>query len=66
MKEFEYWKKRDPLKILNKKILSKFPYASKILRNLEKKLDKEINKAFVFAQNSKFPAKKTAYEKVYK
>ena len=66
LKEVKNWKKRDPLKILNKKILSQFPYASKILRNLEKKLDKEINKAFVYAQNSKFPAKKTAYEKVYK
>jgi len=54
--ELKYWMKKCPLKNIRKK-LNKY-FSKKKINFYEKKIDKEIEEAFVFAKKSKFPSKK--------
>lgn len=62
VKEFEKWKKKDPILKLKKKIKRKFHNS---LEKIEKEVNKEIMKAFDFAEKSPFPNEQHAYEGVY-
>ena len=61
-KEFDLWIKKDPLLKIKKRLsfLSK-----KKIGHLEKKIKKEIDTAFKYAESSKFPNRKDAYKGVY-
>jgi TPP-dependent pyruvate/acetoin dehydrogenase alpha subunit len=53
-KEIDYWKRRDPLVSINKFLLKKRINKLQVNKiNLEVK--SKIKKAFIFAENSKFP-----------
>ena len=64
-KEFQYWKSKDPLNIMSKKIIkinkNKINY-----NDIKINIEKEINSAFKFAENSPKPKRKFAYSGVYK
>ena len=60
--EIEFWKKKDPVLLLKKK-LGKF-YKKK-LDLLNFKIHKEINSAFKFAERSPWPSYRSAYKDVY-
>lgn len=55
--ELNFWKKKDPVIILREKT-SKLIGDNKI-NLIEKKIDKEINAAFIFAEESSLPKKST-------
>tara|TARA_B100000989_G_C19528998_1_gene468570 strand:+ start:2445 stop:3401 length:957 start_codon:yes stop_codon:yes gene_type:complete len=61
-KEILFWKKKDPLKIIEKN-LGKI--SSQYRLKIENKINSEINKAFKFAENSPFPNKKEYLQGVY-
>jgi len=50
--EFDFWKKKDPIKILKQYLKKDFSH-----EKIEKKIKNEINNAFNFALRSKFPSK---------
>ena len=61
-KEFLSWKKKEPIKKLTKKFNKKF------LNKLDKinfETQKEIEKAFNFAEKSPFPLRSDAYKGIY-
>ena len=65
-KELLYWKKNDPISILenfltNKKILNK-----KSITNMKKLINKKIDLAFNYAERSPFPDQKDLYNYLYK
>ena len=64
-KEFQYWKSKDPLSNMIKKIMkinkNKINY-----NDIKLNIEKEINSAFKFAENSPKPNRKFAYSGVYK
>ena len=61
-KDFDNWKKKDPIIKLRKKISKKF-YPT--LKNIEQEVDKEIINAFNFAEKSPFPKESEAYKGTY-
>ena len=61
-KEFEKWRRKDPIINLRKKILKKF---IKDLKNIEDEVNSEIINAFNFAERSPFPKALDAYKGVY-
>jgi len=61
-KEFQKWKNKDPIKKLAKKLKNKFLQKR---NKIHLEVKKEINNAFEYAEKSKFPEPKTAYEGVY-
>ena len=54
-KELEYWKNRCPIKLLISKIIEKNPDDREIVKNMQKKVNIEVEEAFTFAKNSSFP-----------
>lgn len=58
--EFQFWKKKDPLKKIESEIIDK-----KFLKKIKSKINEEIKIAFDFAEKSKFPSEKEAYKGVY-
>ena len=61
-KDFNKWIKKDPLKKIKKHL---YLIKKKEIVIIENKIKSEIYKAFQFAEKSKFPNPKTAYEGVY-
>jgi TPP-dependent pyruvate/acetoin dehydrogenase alpha subunit len=61
-KEYNYWKKKDPIESFKKK-LSKRQLL--IIQKFENKVNEEVRKAFLFAERSKFPKKSLALTNVY-
>jgi len=61
--EIKYWLNKDCLKKIKKKIVRK--YNEKLLSNLERSINKEINLAFQFAKRSKFPKNTDSKKKLY-
>ncbi len=59
-KEFLKWKKRDPLKLIEDKILDK-----DLITKIKNKINLEIIDAFEFAENSPYPERFEAHEGVY-
>jgi TPP-dependent pyruvate/acetoin dehydrogenase alpha subunit len=62
-KEFEKWKKKDKLLSIRSKLVNKL--SSKKIEKIEKNIDNEIDKAFIFAEKSKFPSDKNLQNEVY-
>ena len=63
-KEFETWKKKDP--ILNfEKYLIKSGFKKEEILNIEKKLRLEIDNAFKYAEKSKFPKPQYAFQDLF-
>ena len=61
-KEFEKWKRKEPITRLRKKIKQKF---HNDLKNIEGEVNKEIISAFNFAEKSPFPNISDAYKGIY-
>lgn len=62
-KEFQFWKKKDALIKLRYRLIKNF--SLKKIEKIEKSIISEINKAFEFAENSKFPSDKSLLKDVY-
>ena len=54
-KEINFWKKRDPLISINK-FLSKKKFNKNLINKIHIDIKSKIKKAFLFAENSKFPS----------
>ena len=61
-KEFQKWKKREPIKRVKKLINSKF---SKQINKIHKDINREVTKSFDFAEKSPFPKQSEAFKGVY-
>ena len=64
-REFQKWKKRDPIIFANK-LVQEFGVHEKEKIYLKKKIRKQINSAFNFAKKSKFPNKSELFKDIYK
>jgi len=65
IKEFQEWKKRDPIKKLEKYILKKGIIKKGDVEDFIHKCAEEIKIAFAFAQKSPFPEKHFLFEHIY-
>jgi pyruvate dehydrogenase E1 component alpha subunit len=63
--EVEEWKKRDPLKLYQTKLLERKVCSEKDLYDIDQKIEKEIEEAVKFAQSSPDPKPEDALEDVY-
>ena len=63
--EMEEWKKRDPIKLYRTKLLAMEVCCEKDLEAIDRKVEKEIEEAVEFAQNSPDPNPEEALEDVY-
>jgi pyruvate dehydrogenase E1 component alpha subunit len=61
----KYWMKKDPVVIAQKELLEKNLLSINDINLFRKKIEKECNTAFNFAENSPFPLKKDLYNKLY-
>ena len=61
-KEINFWKKRDPILILEKKVKK---IDKKIINKINQDIKKEIKSAFSFAEKSPWPKNKSAFEDIY-
>ena len=65
VKEFEFWKKKDCLNYLKKKISKNNKQNIHSIKKIEKLIKGEVVKAFNIAKKSKFPKQSDAYKGVY-
>lgn len=65
-KEFEMWKNNDPILNLESYLKSNNVLTDLLINSMKKEIEKEINEAFIFAENSSFPAKDTLTDFIYK
>jgi TPP-dependent pyruvate/acetoin dehydrogenase alpha subunit len=65
IKEFDYWKKNDPLIYCEKILKKKYKVTEIILEKIKQETLKKCNNAFIFAKKSKLPKHAAAKEKVY-
>ena len=65
VEEFEYWKSRDPIATLTKRILSSQPDAAQKIQKLDLSIDAEVTAAFRYAAESSYPDPDDAYHGVY-
>ena len=63
--EVEEWKKRDPITIFRAKLLAMGLASEKELEEIDQKVEREIEEAVIFAQNSPHPDPGEAFEDVY-
>ena len=54
-KEINYWIKKDPVKLYIERLKRKKKINDKLISKIESKMNFEINEAFDFAKNDKFP-----------
>lgn len=64
LEEYNKWKKKDKLHILRNNLVKLFN--EKAIHTIDDKIFKQIDNAFEFAENSKFPHKKEIYKDIYK
>ena len=64
-KEFNLWKKKDPIKNFKKKLIKNYHFKEIQFEELSIKLDKLINKAFNFAEKSKLPTPNLIKKYIY-
>ena len=65
VEEFEYWKARDPIALLERQILANQPAAAQAIQTLESSIDAEVREAFQFADDSPFPERGHAFHGIY-
>ena len=58
-KEINFWKKKDPIKIIKKK------FNKKLIKNYEKKINREIKNTYMQALKSKNPTLSDSFKKLY-
>ena len=63
--EFLDWKKRDPIQLFEKNLISEGLVTRTKLSEMNQSIEKEIQKAFIFAEESPFPDSEDAYKHVY-
>ena len=59
------WLNNDPLNKVRKDLVNLKYLKKNDLKNIDKKINKEILSAFKFAEDSKFPSKKLLFEDIY-
>lgn len=64
--EYLLWRKKDPVNLLESHLLKNAIVSSKELAESYANIQKEINDAFLFAENSPFPDIKEAFKGIYK
>ena len=64
-KEYNEWKTKDPIKLLQNKIILQKNIQSDFFQSIENEIKNEINGAFEFAERSPFPESKEAYHGEY-
>jgi acetoin:2,6-dichlorophenolindophenol oxidoreductase subunit alpha len=63
--EVEEWRKRDPVKLYRENLLKMQVCVVKELEEIDRKVEREIEEAVAFAQNSPDPRPEEAFEDVY-
>lgn len=63
--EFERWLKRDPLKLISSKLITKNIIDYDTIKLYEKEIKNDFNKAVKFAKNSSFPKETELYKHVF-
>jgi pyruvate dehydrogenase E1 component alpha subunit len=63
--EVEEWRKRDPVKLYRENLLKMQVCVVKELEEIDRKVEREIEEAVTFAQNSPDPRPEEAFEDVY-
>lgn len=66
IKEFELWKNNDPILNLESYLRSNEVLTDVLVNRMKKEIEKELNEAFIFAENSSFPAQNTLHNFIYK
>ena len=66
IKEFELWKNNDPILNLESYLRSNEVLTDVLINSMKKEIEKELNEAFIFAENSSFPAQNTLHNFIYK
>jgi TPP-dependent pyruvate/acetoin dehydrogenase alpha subunit len=64
--EIKYWLKNDPVKLIKNKLIRSDLRYIKLLQKVNQNIDNEINIAFKYSINSKFPKKKILSKYIYK
>ncbi len=64
-KEFLAWKKRDPIRFLERKLLKESVISKDAIEDIYQSILKEIREAFEFAEKSSFPAKDEIFKHLY-
>ena len=64
--ELLYWKKNDPIKILENFLIKKKWMKNNSIQSMKKSIIKKIDLAFKYAKQSPFPKKKDLYKYLYK
>lgn len=64
--EYLYWKKRDPILLLESDLLSSKIISKGEIEKIEISIQQEIDKAFTYAETSAFPASEEAFKNLYK
>jgi len=64
--EYLAWKERDPLKLLESQLLGQGIIRREDIEEMEVNIQKEINQAFDFAENSPFPNSEEAFTGLYR
>ena len=64
--ELLYWKKNDPIKILENFLIKKKWMKNNSIQSMKKSIIKKIDLAFKYAKRSSFPKKKDLYKYLYK
>ena len=64
--ELLYWKKNDPIKILENFLIKKKWMKNNSIQSMKKSIIKKIDLAFEYAKRSPFPKKKDLYKYLYK
>ena len=65
-KEFLYWKKNDPIEILQIFLIEKKWMTDNSVVNMKNSISKKVYEAFQFAKSSPFPSKKDLFKYLYK
>jgi len=64
-KEFMEWKKKDPIPLFERKLVSESLITASKISEMDQSIEKEVEKAFVFAEESPFPNPGEANQHVY-
>jgi pyruvate dehydrogenase E1 component alpha subunit len=64
--EFLSWKKKDPIRLLEKSLLSQSVITPLDIKEMEASLQKELDKAFEYAENSPFPAEEKTFTDLFR
>jgi len=64
-KEYLEWKKKDPIFVFERKLISESLITTNKIAKMDQSIEKEVKKAFVFAEESPFPKAEEANHHIY-